>query len=92
MDNIVLTSLAFLMVQAIPAPADGLAQTPARGAADPKARNADKQICRSYPATTGSRMGKRRICKTQAEWNLLRDDQQNIMLDPQRNNPGRSGG
>lgn len=36
-------------------------------------------VCRRYPAPTGTRIGTRRVCKTQFEWDAIDQDARNAM-------------
>jgi hypothetical protein len=49
-----------------PAPAP-VAQTAAQAPSD-----LDKMVCRALPPATGSRLGSRRECRTQREWDDIR--------------------
>ena len=52
----------------------------------------NKMVCRTLPPPIGTRIGKRKICKTQAQWN---DEQAQIeqgMDKYQTRFPGRPGG
>lgn len=40
-------------------------------------------ICRRQPAPTGSRIGSRRICKTQAEWDAINRDTRSVVEEAQ---------
>jgi len=67
-----------------------------QGTSEPTARDSatldpNKKICRQYGAATGSRFGSRRICKTQAEWNLMGEDKREQMDRMQRSSVGRQG-
>ncbi len=56
---------AATMAVAVPS----FAQDAEEGAEDAERSNpATTIVCRRYPAPTGSRIGTRRICRTQAEW------------------------
>ena len=39
----------------------------------PAPKEKEKKICRSVEASTGSRLGRGRVCKTQAEWDAERE-------------------
>lgn len=34
---------------------------------------ADEVVCKRFEAPTGSRIGKRQICRTKAQWDMVRD-------------------
>jgi hypothetical protein len=38
--------------------------------------DADKIVCRTEPPATGSRLGSRRTCRTQREWDDIREQSQ----------------
>jgi len=40
---------------------------------------ANTVVCKKFPPPVGSRIGPRKICKTQAEWDLIRLDNQEVM-------------
>lgn len=66
---------AFILVAGI-APMILAAQTPTTSVAAPKTTELAKGtdvVCKKFDAPTGSRLGKRQICRTQAEWDLIRD-------------------
>lgn len=48
-------------------------------------------ICKRFPAPTGSRIGKRQICKTKWQWDQEKADNASAMDKVQRN-PGRPVG
>jgi hypothetical protein len=53
---------------------------------------AERMVCRSQ-TNLGSRLGKRRVCRTAAEWELMRRDAQQAVDARQRmNSAGRSKG
>lgn len=33
-------------------------------------------VCKKFPPPVGSRIGRRQICKTQAEWDFIQDQEQ----------------
>lgn len=37
------------------------------------ASSLDKVVCKKMPPPVGSRIGPRKVCKTQAEWDAIRD-------------------
>lgn len=45
---------------------------------------ANKVVCRKFPPPPGTRLGARRICKTNAEWDLLELDQFQALDQVQR--------
>jgi hypothetical protein len=62
-------------------------------AGDPK----DRMICKNEPPPTGSRVGGRRICATQREWDQMAANAQKLLRDQQlapvvnRGVPGTQG-
>lgn len=36
-------------------------------------------ICKKFPAATGTRIGKRKICKTRAQWDFVHDQDQEVL-------------
>jgi len=61
-------------------------------AAAPAQRNPDARVCRQAGAPTGSRMGSRRICKTQSEWDLMERERRELMDRVQRGAVGPQTG
>ncbi len=61
------------------------AQAPSQGPASAAPESAakvsiiDKVVCKKFPPPTGTRMRARTICKTQVEWNLIRQEEQNAL-------------
>ncbi len=62
-------------------------QAPAAPEAAAKLSIIDKVVCKKFPPPTGTRMRARTICKTQVEWNLMRQEEQNALERVQ----GRNG-
>jgi len=59
--------------------ADAAPPPPAPAAADAaKTNDLDKMVCRSMAPPTGSRIGVRRECRTQREWDDIRQQSQKI--------------
>lgn len=56
--------------------ADSTTPAPAAPAANDASSSRDKVVCRSQAAQTGSRIGARRICHTQREWDDIRQQAQ----------------
>ncbi len=48
-------------------------------------------ICKRFPAPTGSRIGKRQICKTKWQWDQEKAENADV-LDKVQRNPGRPAG
>jgi hypothetical protein len=62
------------------------------GATQTGQQAAERMVCRSQ-TNLGSRLGKRRVCRTAAEWELMRRDAQQAVDARQRmNSAGRSKG
>ncbi len=58
-------------------PAPTAAPTQPAAATAPAAQvDADKIVCRTEPPATGSRLGSRRTCRTQREWDDIREQSQ----------------
>lgn len=36
-------------------------------------------VCKKFPAATGTRIGKRQICKTKAEWDFIHYQEQEVL-------------
>ena len=56
--------------------AQGAAPSPDNGTIVVKGERPEKKVCRTYEAPTGSRVGERRVCKTQSEWRLAEQSAQ----------------
>ncbi len=68
-----LVSTVGLTVFASAALADAAPAAPAPAAATPANQSdLDKTVCRTMPPPTGSRLGTRRECRTQREWDDIR--------------------
>jgi hypothetical protein len=52
---------------------------------------ANKVTCKRFPPPVGTRLGERKICKTQAEWKAERQDTRELMDRIQRD-PGKPTG
>jgi len=76
MQNVILRAVAVtgLLVCANGALADQAPPPPAQAAAAPN--TGDKMVCRNLAAQTGSRLGGRRECRTQKEWDDIQHQQQ----------------
>ncbi len=57
------------------------AQSQASAAPQPaaKASAIDKVVCKKFPPPVGTRIRARTICKTQIEWDLNRQDEQDVL-------------
>lgn len=42
---------------------------------DAQAAGATEVVCKKFEAPTGSRIGKRQICKTKAQWDFIQDQE-----------------
>lgn len=70
---LVLVSTVGLSIYGSAAMADAAPAAPAPAAAAPgNASDLDKMVCRTMPPPTGSRLGVRRECRTQREWDDIR--------------------
>ena len=73
---LLLVSTIGLSIAASAAMADAAAPAPATPAAQPApaatAADLDKMVCRNLAAETGTRIGNRRECRTQREWDDIR--------------------
>ena len=65
-----------LLQQPATAPAEG-------GAEVAEAAKPEKLVCRSY-LVTGSRTNMKRVCHTEAEWELIKREQRNVVDKAQR--------
>ncbi len=71
--TLALVSTVGLTVFASAAMADAAPAAPAPVAATPANQaDLDKMVCRTMPPPTGSRLGTRRECRTQREWDDIR--------------------
>ncbi|MBC7987628.1 MAG: hypothetical protein H7X93_13325 [Sphingomonadaceae bacterium] len=75
-----LTPLA-LAVTMIATPVPAFAELPALGDRAERVTDGTRVVCRRMPPPSGSRLGVRNICRTQADWDLL---QQENRLEVQR--------
>ncbi len=64
----------------------GQAAAPAAGARP--AQNLDQVICRAAEPVLGSRVARRRICRTRAEWQAFEDDRAQLRRDIQNAGKG----
>jgi hypothetical protein len=70
---LVLVSTVGLSVYGSAAMADAAPVAPAPAASTPgAAADLDKMVCRTLPPATGTRIGARRECRTQREWDDIR--------------------
>jgi hypothetical protein len=84
-----LMSAAALVMSATFAAADPAPAAPTQPAAAPAAAQADgdKVVCRTEPPATGSRLGTRRTCRTQREWDDIREQSQKETNKMEVNSP-----
>lgn len=54
--------------------------------------SSEEVVCRRTPPPVGSRIGGRRICKTEREWALLDAENQGVLRDAHRSNSFINGG
>jgi len=78
--GMVLAGSAALADAAAPAPAAAPAATATTNAGDP-----DKVVCRTMAPTTGTRIGTRRECLTQRQWDDIRQQTQKDTTKMQEN-------
>ena len=64
------------------------AQAPARAANARPAPNPDQMICRAPEPVLGSRVARRRICRTRAEWQAFEGDRAQLRRDIQNSSKG----
>lgn len=75
---------------ASPAPA---AQTSAAEEEAGETNPVSEIVCRRVPPPTGTRIGPRRICKTQHQWDLIEEESRNMIEDiGNRSRVGNEGG
>lgn len=80
---------AVLAALLMASPATPAAQpAPARTSA--RAEDPDQMICRQAEPVLGSRVARRRICRTRAQWQAFEEDRQQLRRD--LNNAGNCGG
>jgi len=77
-----------LLLMGSPAPAVPAA-TPAPAANARPAPDLDEVICRAAEPVLGSRVARRRICRTRAEWQAFEDDRRQLRRDLM--NAGKGG-
>lgn len=68
-----------------PAPAPAPAAAPTAAAPEQQA-DRDRVVCRTEAPATGTRLGARRICRTQHEWDDIRQQSQQQTMGMERNN------
>ena len=69
---LMLVSTVGLTVCASAAMADAAASAPVPPAPAANQADLDKQVCRNMAPATGTRLGARRVCRTQREWDDIR--------------------
>lgn len=85
-----LAPCAAILFLSAPAPA---AQTSADEAEAEETSAVNRIICRREPAPTGSRIGSRRICRTEHQWNAIEAESRNMLEDiGNRSRVGNEGG
>lgn len=86
----ILAPCGALLVLASPAPA---AQTSVAEEEAGETNPVNEIVCRRVPPPTGTRIGPRRICKTQHQWDLIEDESRNMIEDiGNRSRVGNEGG
>ncbi|HEX9932762.1 MAG TPA: hypothetical protein VGB08_07970 [Allosphingosinicella sp.] len=78
--------IAMLLLSVQGGGAQPAAQTPAPAAAE---EDPDQVICRQSEPVLGSRIARRRICRTRAQWRTFNDDRSQLRRDLQ--NSGSCG-
>ena len=56
----------------------------------PAGSKANDVVCKKFPPPVGTRIGSRKICKTQAEWDFIRAQDQEV-IDQALKKPHTSG-
>ena len=78
-------AMLFLTAQAAASP-------PARqGRIDAAIENPDQVICRAAEPVLGSRVARRRVCKTRAEWRMFDEDRAQFRRDLNNSSKGTPG-
>lgn len=83
-----LTETIAILVSALQA-ASGQGGSATRPA--PPAVNLDEVICRAPEPILGSRVARRRVCRTRAEWQAFVDDRAQLRRDIQNSAKGPNG-
>lgn len=72
--------------------AQAAGQTPASPAQKGGSVSAvEKLVCKKFPPKLGSRIGPRTVCKTQVEWDLIRQEEYDALDRVQGRNATRGG-
>jgi hypothetical protein len=75
--GLLLVSVAGMVLAGSAAMADAVPPPPAPAASDAaKTNDLDKTVCRTLAPATGTRIGARRECRTQREWDDIRQQSQ----------------
>lgn len=75
--KITILVLATSLIAAMPASAQSSASDD--NASERETNAGNRIVCRRMPPPTGTRIGPRRICKTQHEWDLMDQETRDIM-------------
>ena len=75
----------------IAAQASAQGQAPAAPQPAAKTSYLDKVVCKKFPPPVGTRLGERKICKTQADWDMIRQ-QEYEALDRVQGRKATNGG
>ena len=88
------SSLAGLVVTGVTTAAlAGDTGTPAMSTSEPSATvDPDKIVCRAGAPVTGTRLGPKRECATQREWDERRDQAQKDLMNSQSHGGGTTAG
>lgn len=68
---------AATMIAAAPASAQSNSSNDSADAGETNAAN--RIVCRRFPPPTGTRIGPRRVCKTQHEWDIIDQETRDVM-------------
>jgi predicted secreted protein len=83
-ENMLAETIALLLLSSQAATAG----VPAPAANARPALNPDQMICRAPEAVLGSRIARRRICRTRAEWQAFEGDRAQLRRDIQNSSKG----
>ena len=81
-------TIALLLLGSQAGTAPATAPAPAPSANARPAQNLDQVICRASEPVLGSRLARRRICRTRAEWMAFEDDRRQLRRDLQNAGKG----
>jgi hypothetical protein len=78
--------IAPALIAAAPAAQTAQSAAPAKTAKTAKV-DPNQVICKKFPPPVGTRVGSRQICKTQAEWDMIDRNQEEVMEEVQNRSP-----